>query len=142
MHVELTCTALALALTACAHGGGAAAAPDYFTCPGVGVDDAAARLGVAGYALAERSPGAPAKTGWTDFDLAQGEAREGLSFRLEVVRAEGGVHFSVFEPSAQPDGVQWTVVTPEQEEDPLSRALLNKIRRDVCGTSDDFFTAR
>lgn len=140
MKARLLLPAFLLLGAACAHAPSPEQREAYFTCPGVSVDEAAKNLGRAGYAVADRAHGAPVSTGWAEYELTQDGVTETLSFRLDAQPAGPNTTFTLVE--AGPGGdTPWDEVTERQVAAAPYRALLNKLRRDVCGDDADYFPA-
>lgn len=144
MRVKTACILFTLGLGGCAHGpAGDVAQASYDLCPGTSLTAAEANLGKAGYKLAP-APATPGtlETGWNEFETRQGDATGTSSLRVKVQGAEGGVRFSIWAADGAGE-VRWDTLTPEQVKDDVARALLNRIRKDVCGagSSPEFLTA-
>ena len=131
--------AFAATLGACAHAShGLESRRAFFTCDGLRVDEAAANLTAGGFALAERAPGAPARTGWTEMEITQDGVTQQLTVRLEVRSSTDAVDFSIIEASAAGE-TTWDEVTERQVASEPSRTLLNRLRKAVCGSPDPYF---
>lgn len=136
---RLAFLALTVACSACAHGIGADQQKAYFHCPGIIIDTAVENLAGNGYKLAEQEGDTFAETGWTEFKMGTNRgSREYLTLRIKVEATAGGVTFTAWEPT-QTGEVPWDFISQRQVADPVYKTLLNKIRRDVCGGTGDFF---
>ena len=114
----------------------------YFICPGIIVDGASENLQRAGYITNWRGGTESIETKWTAYHLNIGEDRRTMILRLVVSAANQGVQFAILERSDDARGeAPWGRITRAQVESPGLSGLLEKIRRDVCGTEDPFFTA-
>lgn len=131
-----------LAPVACAHGPSPEARASYFDCRETTVPNAMANLEAAGYRLAAPDDPNHVETGWTEFELTQDDVHQQLMFRIKVDAAGEGLRFSIWESSTEAQGERpWTEVTEYQVKEDTSRALLNRVRRDVCGGEPEFFRA-
>lgn len=131
----------AAGLLACAHGPSPAERRQaYFTCPGITADVAAENLERAGLAFEARERGAAVKTGWIEAAVEQAGVTEDLSFYIRADNEGSDVRFSIV--LANPSGESvWDEVTAAQVEAEPYRALLNRLRRNVCGSTGEYFPA-
>lgn len=129
-----------LGLGACAHGPSAEHQQAYFECARVPMRVAQANMQKSGYKLGKSEDPAHAETGWTEYKIAQDGAHQKLMFRLKADASKSGLRFSIWAPTKDGE-MAWEGVTERQLKEDTYRALLNKIRRDVCGGTGDFFEA-
>ena len=113
----------------------------YFDCRGIVVDTASENLQRAGYITDWREGDQGIETKWTSFTIYRGSDPRTLFLRYVVQAAEEGVTFQIFERSDDArDEAPWSRITDGDVKDPAVLALLEKLRRDVCGTDEPFFT--
>lgn len=129
-------------LQGCAHAPTAAAQAAYFQCEGASMAQVRGHLGAAGYKLAPAVDDTYGETGWTEFDVVQDAVKQQLTLRLKIEAATPGPRFSIWQSTADAQGErEWSEITEYQVKEDTYRALLNKIRKDVCGTPADYFEA-
>jgi hypothetical protein len=113
----------------------------YFNCRGIIVDTASENLQRAGYITDWREGDQGVETKWTSYTIDRGDERRTLFLRYVVQAANDGVKFSIFERSDDVRGeAPWERITRNDVGDPAVVVLLEKIRQDVCGTDEPFFT--
>ncbi len=129
-------------LHGCAHAPTAAAQAAYFQCEGASMAQVRGYLGQAGYKLAPAVDDTYSETGWTEFEVLQDAVKQQITLRLKIEPAAQGAGFSIWQSTADAQGErEWGEITEYQVKEDTYRALLNKIRKDVCGTSADYFKA-
>jgi hypothetical protein len=113
----------------------------YFNCRGIIVDTASENLQRAGYVTAWSDGDQAIETKWIGYTIADGEETRTLYLRYVVAAANDGVSFTILERSDDVRGeAPWNRITKSQVENRAVVELLEKIRRDVCGTEHAFFT--
>ncbi len=129
-------------LQGCAHAPSAAAQAAYFQCEGASMAQVRGHLGTAGYQLAPAVDDTYDETGWTEFEVLQDAVKQQLTLRLKIEPAPQGTRFSIWQSTADAQGErEWSEITEYQVKEDTYRALLNKIRKDVCGKPADYFEA-
>ncbi len=123
---------------ACAHGPSTQRQQAYFECAKVPVSVAQANLQRGGYKLAETEDPTHIQTGWTEYKVRQDGAQQHMMFRIKADATKSGLLFSIWAPIEDGE-MAWQGITEHQLKEDTHRALLNKIRRDVCGGTADFF---
>jgi hypothetical protein len=113
----------------------------YFSCRGIIVDTASENLQRAGYITDWREGDESIETKWTSYTIQDEDERRTLFLRYVVEASTEGVKFTIFERSDDVRGeAPWDRITESQLRDPGVVRLLEKIRRDVCGTDAAFFS--